>query len=102
MTLADLNILTPHFQCCLQKPGRSESLERSGLSRAHSFRPRGIAGAVEEGLKRVSSAPQLGDPEKGVLLKRKLSVSEAGSGVAYRHSSKYKKQAGKSSRLIRT
>uniref|UniRef100_A0A673M0Q6 LON peptidase N-terminal domain and ring finger 1, like n=1 Tax=Sinocyclocheilus rhinocerous TaxID=307959 RepID=A0A673M0Q6_9TELE len=43
---------------------------------------------------RVSSAPQLGDPEKGVLLKRKLPVSEAGPGVAYSHSSKYKKQRG--------
>uniref|UniRef100_A0A3Q2QEG0 LON peptidase N-terminal domain and ring finger 1 n=1 Tax=Fundulus heteroclitus TaxID=8078 RepID=A0A3Q2QEG0_FUNHE len=30
----------------------------------------------EEGLKRVSSAPQLGDQDKGGLLKRKLSVSD--------------------------
>ncbi|KAL1270197.1 hypothetical protein QQF64_032486 [Cirrhinus molitorella] len=80
-----------------EKPGRSESLERSGLSRAHSLRAHGIGGAVEEGLKRVSSAPQLGDPEKGVLLKRKLSVSEAGPGVAYSHSSKYKKQVATAS-----
>lgn len=101
MTLAALNTLTPHFPC-LQKPGRSESLERSGLSRAHSLRVHGIGGAVEEGLKRVSSAPQLGDPEKGALLKRKLSVSEAGPGVAYSHGSKYKKQVGKSSRLGNT
>jgi len=97
-TLAALNTLTPHFPC-LQKPGRSESLERSGLSRAHSLRAHGIGGTVEEGLKRVSSAPQLGDPEKGALLKRKLSVSEAGPGVAYSHGSKYKKQVGKLSRL---
>uniref|UniRef100_A0A671PNH9 LON peptidase N-terminal domain and ring finger 1, like n=1 Tax=Sinocyclocheilus anshuiensis TaxID=1608454 RepID=A0A671PNH9_9TELE len=76
----------------LQKPGRSESLEHSGLSRAHSLHAHGIRGAVEEGLKRVSSTPQLGDPEKGLLLKRKLSVSEAGPGVDYSHSSKYKKQ----------
>lgn len=75
-----------------EKPGRSESLERSGLSRAHSLRAHGIGGGVEEGLKRVSSAPQLGDPEKGALLKRKLSVSEAGPSVAYSHGSKYKKQ----------
>ncbi|XP_056115646.1 LON peptidase N-terminal domain and ring finger 1, like [Rhinichthys klamathensis goyatoka] len=75
-----------------EKPGRSESLERSGLSRAHSLRAHGIGGGVEEGLKRVSSAPQLGDPEKGTLLKRKLSVSEAGPSVAYSHGSKYKKQ----------
>ncbi|XP_052460679.1 LON peptidase N-terminal domain and RING finger protein 1 [Carassius gibelio] len=75
-----------------EKPGHSQSLERSVLSRAHSLRAHGIGGAVEEGLKRVSSAPQLGDPEKGVLLKRKLSVSEAGPGMAYSHSSKYKKQ----------
>ncbi|KAG1972014.1 LON peptidase N-terminal domain and RING finger protein [Pimephales promelas] len=74
-----------------EKPGRSESLERSGLSRAHSLRAHGIGGGVEEGLKRVSSAPQLGDPEKGALLKRKLSVSEAGSSVAYSHGSKHKK-----------
>ncbi|XP_077079512.1 LON peptidase N-terminal domain and RING finger protein 1 [Siphateles boraxobius] len=75
-----------------EKPGRSESLERSGLSRAHSLRAQGIGGGVEEGLKRVSSAPQLGDPEKGALLKRKLSMSDAGSSVAYSHGSKYKKQ----------
>ncbi|KTF78841.1 hypothetical protein cypCar_00026464 [Cyprinus carpio] len=80
-----------------EKPGQSERLERSGLSRAHSLRAHGIGGAVEEGLKRVSSAPQLGDPEKGVLLKRKLSVYEAGPGVAYIHSSKYKKQVATAS-----
>lgn len=75
-----------------EKAGRSESLERSGLSRAHSLRIHGFGGAVEEGLKRVSSAPQLGDPDKGALLKRKLSGSETGPGVAYSHSTKYKKQ----------
>lgn len=90
---SDTQAASPHQPpTTSEKPGRSESLERSGLSRAHSLRAHGIAGAVEEGLKRVSSAPQLGDPEKGVLLKRKLSVSEAGPGVAYSHSSKYKKQ----------
>lgn len=75
-----------------EKAGRSESLERSGLSRAHSLRIHGIGGVVEEGLKRVSSAPQLGDPDKGALLKRKLSVSEAGPGIAHSHSTKCKKQ----------
>lgn len=88
----------PHFSC-VQKAGRSESLERSGLSRAHSLRIHGFGGAVEEGLKRVSSAPQLGDPDKGALLKRKLSGSETGPGVAYSHSTKYKKQLGKLCRL---
>lgn len=95
---SDTQAASPHQPpTTSEKPGRSESLERSGLSRAHSFRPHGITRAVEEGLKRVSSAPQLGDPEKGVPLKRKLSVSEAGPGVAYRHSSKYKKQAATAS-----
>ncbi|XP_051524340.1 LON peptidase N-terminal domain and RING finger protein 1-like [Myxocyprinus asiaticus] len=74
-----------------EKSDRCESLEHSGLSRAHSLRAHGMVGAVEEGLKRVRSAPQLGDPEKGALLKRKLSVSEAGPGVAYSHGSKHKK-----------
>ncbi|TRY58148.1 hypothetical protein DNTS_014191 [Danionella cerebrum] len=80
-----------------EKPGRSESLERSGLCRAQSLRIHGMGGVVEEGLKRVSSAPQLGDPDKGALLKRKLSGSEAGPGLAYSHSSKYKKQVGTTS-----
>lgn len=79
---------------CLQKPGRSESLERSGLSRTHSLRTHGLSVAVEEGLKRVCSAPQLSDPEKGALLKRKLPVSEAGPGITYSHGSKYKKHGG--------
>uniref|UniRef100_A0A8C2H166 LON peptidase N-terminal domain and ring finger 1, like n=1 Tax=Cyprinus carpio TaxID=7962 RepID=A0A8C2H166_CYPCA len=95
---SDTQAASPHQPpTTSEKPGRPESLERSGLSRAHSLRAHGIAGAVEEGLKRVSSAPQLGDPEKGALLKRKLSVSEAGPGVAYSHSSKYKKQVATAS-----
>ncbi|XP_066499911.1 LON peptidase N-terminal domain and ring finger 1 [Hoplias malabaricus] len=75
-----------------EKFGRSESLERSSLSRAYSLRGHTLGVAKEEGLKRVSSAPQLGDQDKGALLKRKHSGSEAGSGVVNTHSSKYKKQ----------
>ncbi|XP_062379595.1 LON peptidase N-terminal domain and ring finger 1, like isoform X2 [Sardina pilchardus] len=70
--------------------GRSESLERSGLSRAHSLRNHG--GVGEEGLKRVYSAPQLGDQEKALLLKRKLSSTGAGSSVVYSGPNKHKKQ----------
>ncbi|XP_061743785.1 LON peptidase N-terminal domain and ring finger 1, like [Nerophis ophidion] len=55
---------------------RRESLRRPGLSRAHSLRLNGSVRG-EESLKRVSSAPQLGEQEKVTLLKRKLSVSEA-------------------------
>ncbi|XP_007237027.3 LON peptidase N-terminal domain and ring finger 1, like [Astyanax mexicanus] len=80
-----------------EKLGRSESLERSGLSRAHSLRAHLPGGAREEGLKRVCSAPQLGDQEKGALLKRKLSGSEAGPGVVNMHSSKHKKQGAAAS-----
>uniref|UniRef100_A0A3B3DC10 LON peptidase N-terminal domain and ring finger 1 n=1 Tax=Oryzias melastigma TaxID=30732 RepID=A0A3B3DC10_ORYME len=54
---------------------RWESLERPGLSRTQSLRTHGC-NSGEEGLKRVSSAPQLGDQDKGSLLKRKLSVSD--------------------------
>nr|XP_046164708.1 LON peptidase N-terminal domain and RING finger protein 1-like isoform X3 [Oncorhynchus gorbuscha] len=76
-----------------EKPGRSGSLERSGLGRAHSMRAHGPGpGSVDEGLKRVCSAPQLGDQEKGVLLKRKLTFSEGGPHVVYSHGSKHKKQ----------
>uniref|UniRef100_A0A8K9XFA6 LON peptidase N-terminal domain and ring finger 1 n=1 Tax=Oncorhynchus mykiss TaxID=8022 RepID=A0A8K9XFA6_ONCMY len=80
-----------------EKPGRSGSLERSGLSRGHSARAHGPGlglGSLDEGLKRVCSAPQLGDQEKGVLLKRKLSASEGGPHVVYSHGSKHKKQGG--------
>lgn len=49
----------------------------------------------EEGLKRVCSAPQLGDQEKVSLLKRKLSVSDTEHCVVDRGSSKYKKQGQK-------
>uniref|UniRef100_A0A4W5QAE4 LON peptidase N-terminal domain and ring finger 1 n=2 Tax=Hucho hucho TaxID=62062 RepID=A0A4W5QAE4_9TELE len=51
-------------------------------------------GSVDEGLKRVCSAPQLGDQEKGMLLKRKLSASEGGPHVVYSHGNKHKKQGG--------
>ncbi|XP_036435540.1 LON peptidase N-terminal domain and ring finger 1, like [Colossoma macropomum] len=83
-----------------QKLGRSESLERSGLSRAHSLRAHPLGGAREEGLKRVFSAPQLGDQEKGALLKRKLSGSEAGPGLVNTHSSKHKKQGAMASAAL--
>ncbi|XP_030631535.1 LON peptidase N-terminal domain and RING finger protein 1 [Chanos chanos] len=77
-----------------QKVNRAESLERTGLNRAHSLRARGLEGAGEEGLKRVCSAPQLGDQEKSALLKRKLSISEAAQCVVYSNRSKHKKQGG--------
>lgn len=70
---------------------RWESLERHGLSRAHSLRMHGSAYG-EEGLKRVCSAPQLGDQEKASLLKRKLSVSDTEPCLVDRGSNKYKKQ----------
>ncbi|XP_040002024.1 LON peptidase N-terminal domain and ring finger 1, like [Xiphias gladius] len=70
---------------------RWESLERPGLSRAHSLRMHG-SGCAEEGLKRVCSAPQLGDQEKGSLLKRKLSVSDVEPCIVACGSSKHKKQ----------
>ncbi|XP_019112538.2 LON peptidase N-terminal domain and RING finger protein 1 [Larimichthys crocea] len=70
---------------------RWESLERPGLSRAHSLRVHGSM-CSEEGLKRVCSAPQLGDQEKASLLKRKLSVSDTEPCVVNSGSSKPKKQ----------
>lgn len=70
-----------------------ESLERPGLSRAHSLRMHGSS-HDEEGLKRVYSAPQLGDQEKGSLLKRKLS-SDTEPCVVDSGSSKHKKQVFK-------
>ncbi|XP_074521457.1 LON peptidase N-terminal domain and RING finger protein 1 [Halichoeres trimaculatus] len=70
---------------------RWESLERPGLGRAHSLRVHS-SGCSEEGLKRVCSAPQLGDQEKGSLLKRKLSVSDTEPCVVDSGSSKHKKQ----------
>ncbi|XP_028265171.1 LON peptidase N-terminal domain and RING finger protein 1 [Parambassis ranga] len=70
---------------------RWESLERPGLSRAHSLRVHS-SGCSEEGLKRVCSAPQLGDQDKGSLLKRKLSVSDTEPCVVDSGSSKHKKQ----------
>ncbi|XP_017264138.1 LON peptidase N-terminal domain and ring finger 1, like [Kryptolebias marmoratus] len=68
-----------------------ESSERPGLSRAQSLRMHGSSSG-EEGLKRVSSAPQLGDQDKGSLLKRKLSVSDMEPCVVDSGSSKHKKQ----------
>lgn len=50
----------------------------------------------EEGLKRVCSAPQLGDQDKASLLKRKLSVSDTEPCLVDRGSNKYKKQGRKS------
>uniref|UniRef100_A0A672FN69 LON peptidase N-terminal domain and ring finger 1, like n=1 Tax=Salarias fasciatus TaxID=181472 RepID=A0A672FN69_SALFA len=81
--------LTLHLLSFIQK--RWESLERPGLSRAHSLRVHGYS-FCEEGLKRVCSAPQLGDQEKGSLLKRKLSVSDIEPCVVDNGSSKHKKQ----------
>lgn len=83
------HLLTPLSTVINQK--RSESLERPGLSRAHSLRMHGIS-CGEEGLKRVCSAPQLGDQDKGSLLKRKLSVSDTEPCVVDSGNSKHKKQ----------
>ncbi|KAG7461845.1 hypothetical protein MATL_G00195420 [Megalops atlanticus] len=71
-----------------------ENVEHSGLSRASSLRVHGRLGGSgpEEGMKRVSSAPQLGDQDKGVMLKRKLSICEAGSSVIDNGGNKHKKQ----------
>ncbi|XP_061685505.1 LON peptidase N-terminal domain and ring finger 1, like isoform X2 [Syngnathoides biaculeatus] len=74
-----------------ERERRCESLERPGLSRAHSLR------CGERGLKRVSSAPQLGGQEKASLLKRKLSASDAEPCVAASGSRKYQKQGVKKS-----
>uniref|UniRef100_A0A8C4IZI6 LON peptidase N-terminal domain and ring finger 1 n=1 Tax=Dicentrarchus labrax TaxID=13489 RepID=A0A8C4IZI6_DICLA len=63
----------------------------SGQPGAHSLRMHGSS-CGEEGLKRVCSAPQLGDQDKGSLLKRKLSVSDTESCVVDSGSSKHKKQ----------
>ncbi|XP_035272856.1 LON peptidase N-terminal domain and ring finger 1, like [Anguilla anguilla] len=78
---------------------RSESPERRSLSRAHSLRTHGCPDGPpgEEGLKRVCSAPQLGDQGKGALLKRKLSVCEAGPSFIYSMGNKQKKQGGSES-----
>ncbi|MED6234942.1 hypothetical protein ATANTOWER_009165 [Ataeniobius toweri] len=70
---------------------RCESPERPGLSRAQSLRMHSY-NTSEEGLKRVSSAPQLGNQDKGSLLKRKLSVSDIEPYVVDSGSSKCKKQ----------
>ncbi|KAM9819531.1 LON peptidase N-terminal domain and ring finger 1, like isoform X1 [Syngnathus typhle] len=75
---------------------RRESLERTGLSRAHSLRRNG-PNSGELGLKRVCSAPQLGDQEKASLLKRKLSISDIEPYIVDSGSSKYKKQGVKTS-----
>ncbi|CAB1426897.1 unnamed protein product [Pleuronectes platessa] len=70
---------------------RWESLERPSPSRAHSLRVHSDS-CGEEGLKRVCSAPQLGDQEKGSLLKRKFSVSDIEPHFVDSGSSKHKKQ----------
>lgn len=82
-------IFLPLSSVIIQK--RWESLERPCLSRAQSLRIHG-SNCGEEGLKRVCSAPQLGDQDKGSLLKRKLSVSDTEPCVVYSGSSKHKKQ----------
>ncbi|KAG9346982.1 hypothetical protein JZ751_005909, partial [Albula glossodonta] len=84
----------PHRKEKCEEPSPSKIVEQSGLSRAESLCVPGHQGgaAVEEGLKRVSSAPQLGSQDKGVLLKRKLSVCEAGSSVIRSGGNKHKKQ----------
>uniref|UniRef100_A0A665UUW4 LON peptidase N-terminal domain and ring finger 1, like n=1 Tax=Echeneis naucrates TaxID=173247 RepID=A0A665UUW4_ECHNA len=82
---------TNHSWSCVIIQKRWESLERPGLSRAHSLRIH-ASSCGEEGLKRVCSAPQLGDQEKGALLKRKLSVSDIEPCVVDSGISKHKKQ----------
>ncbi|KAJ8262324.1 hypothetical protein GJAV_G00165160 [Gymnothorax javanicus] len=70
--------------------------EQSGVGTAPMLRLPGHSGVSggEEGLKRVSSAPQLGRQEKaGALLKRKLSVSEAECSLLHRAGAKHKRQA---------
>uniref|UniRef100_H3BYT0 LON peptidase N-terminal domain and ring finger 1 n=1 Tax=Tetraodon nigroviridis TaxID=99883 RepID=H3BYT0_TETNG len=86
-------VLDESFPCAKRhmEKRRWESLERHGLSRAHSLRIHGSS-CGDEGLKRVCSAPQLGDREKGSLLKRKLSVSDTEPSVVDTGNSKYKKQ----------
>ncbi|KAJ8416494.1 hypothetical protein AAFF_G00357820 [Aldrovandia affinis] len=82
-----------HKEKC-DAPCRLESTEPSCLSRAATLHASGHLGGsgTEEGLKRVSSAPQLGGQDKGVLLKRKLSFSEAGPSLTHRGGNKHKKQ----------
>lgn len=82
------------FCLCFLMQRRWESLECHSLSRAHSLRIHSSS-CGEEGLKRVCSAPQLGDQEKGSLLKRKLSLSDTEPSVVDRVSSKHKKQGQK-------
>ncbi|XP_060939561.1 LON peptidase N-terminal domain and ring finger 1, like [Limanda limanda] len=68
--------------------------ESLSLSRAQSLRVHGDS-CGEEGLKRVCSAPQLGDQDKGSLLKRKFSVSDIEPHFVDSGSSKHKKQGSK-------
>ncbi|MEQ2165374.1 hypothetical protein GOODEAATRI_016153, partial [Goodea atripinnis] len=65
--------VTSYLLSCVTIQKRCESPERPSLSRAQSLRMHSY-NTSEEGLKRVSSAPQLGNQDKGSLLKRKLSV----------------------------
>ncbi|KAJ8383134.1 hypothetical protein SKAU_G00039120 [Synaphobranchus kaupii] len=83
-----------HKERC-DAPSPWESEEQSGLSWATLLRAPGRLGGsgAEEGLKRVSSAPQLGRQERGrVPLKRKLSFSETEPSAVHRGGNKYKKQ----------
>nr|XP_057921418.1 LON peptidase N-terminal domain and ring finger 1, like [Doryrhamphus excisus] len=79
-----------------QQQKRRGSLKRPCLSEADSARFDYETGG-EEGLKRVSSAPQLGGEEKTVLLKRKLSVCDTETCIVDKGGSKYKKQGLKKS-----
>ncbi|KAK7929644.1 hypothetical protein WMY93_006039 [Mugilogobius chulae] len=84
-------------QCPVQKQdsphqGRAASAQPScKIRRALSLRIHGSNNG-DEGLKRVCSAPQLGDQEKGSQLKRKLSVSETEHCVVASGNCKHKKQ----------
>ncbi|XP_059903223.1 LON peptidase N-terminal domain and ring finger 1, like isoform X2 [Gadus macrocephalus] len=77
-----------------------ESVERAALSRTNSLCGH-AAGLAGEGLKRVWSAPQLGDQDRAGLLKRKLSVSGAGPGLRSVGGSKQKRQGGEQSEAPR-
>ncbi|XP_030206987.1 LON peptidase N-terminal domain and RING finger protein 1 isoform X2 [Gadus morhua] len=77
-----------------------ESVERAALSRTNSLCGH-AAGLGGEGLKRVWSAPQLGDQDRAGLLKRKLSVSGAGPGLRSVGGSKQKRQGGEQSEAHR-
>ncbi|MBN3317324.1 LONF1 protein, partial [Atractosteus spatula] len=91
---AALRLVHPSSEEQRAVPEPCEGLEKPGLSRAHSLRgqSRPESPAGEEGLKRVSSAPQLCGQDKGALLKRKLSSSEQGPSFVVVGRNKHKKQ----------